>query len=114
MIEFAVVLVVKRKLEWDKNESNGRPDGLNLETTTQKNKDRHVNNVVPADVVEGKGHNLNSGRNGRVQQKGLMVKKRGFFKVSSLTDKIDFTAFVVFIFGYFVFNCVYLMHYKQI
>ena len=112
MIEFAVVLVVKQKLELEKDKSKDRPDGLKFETTAPKNKTRPDINVVKADLIEGMEDDSTNGRDGGRRQGDLKTKKLGLFKASSLTNKIDFAAFVVFIFGYFIFNCFYWVHYN--
>ena len=114
MIEFAVVLVVKRKLEEDKDESNGRPDESKLATKPLGiNVRRRRVDVINVNLYEGMAYGLKKDRDGEIQQTRSEVKQLGFLKASSVTNKIDLVAFVVFLLGYFIFNCAYCGYYMQ-
>ena len=114
MIEFAVVLVVKRKLEEDKDESNGRPDELKLATKPLGKKvRRHRVDAIRVDLFERMVRGLKKDMAGEMQKRRSGVKQLGFLKASSATNKIDLLAFAVFILGYFIFNCAYCVHYME-
>ena len=97
MVEFAVVLVVKRKLEYDKEKSNSRPNELTSEEKLPE--------------IEGMRHGFEKEGDEGTSKRRSAVKEPRCLKESDITNKIDFIAFVVLLSGYFVFNCVYCRYY---
>ena len=115
MVEFAVVLIVKQKLEWDKGEAGVRSYGIKFETTSPAEKSRRATNVVKIDIIEGTVHDSEQEEgDGEIENPHSRIKKLGFWKASSVINKIDFFAFFLFIFAYLVFNCAYWFHYMQL
>ena len=102
MVEFAVVLVLARfhPIMEDNNETNNK----------QRNKQTRGRNMkkyfwsyskTKASLFNLQGH----GKNRNVKEK--ITKSIN----CSLTEKMDFIALFIFMFIYFLFNCVYSMHY---
>ena len=104
MIEFAVVLIVKRKLEYEKKEFSSRTNTSGL---TIKSPEMEVRRRSPSAKVDGMYQGFNKGRNVGPEGRHIGQKKTGFWMVSSATDRIDFLSFVLFLLSYFIFNCVY-------
>lgn len=121
MFELAVVLLVTRKFQLKKNESNGKPDGRKLGKKS-KTVDR-LFKVGPTEDVEQDSEKLRfEGIRRRPTTRGSNTKdfrrpkkigimKLGFIKELSVTDKIDMVSFAAFLFAYFIFNCVYWGYY---
>ena len=111
VVEFALVLIVKQKLEWDGYFSGGANDGWKLERSPQENNFRCPNNVVNIDAIEEVVNDTNTTNEREMQQRRLRVQQLRFSKTLPLTTKIDFLAFLIFNFGYFIFNCIYFIHF---
>ena len=104
MVEFAIVLVLKRKLEFKTNNNNeGGPREIEA---VQRN---NVNNVTfsnqPPPVEETtRSSDPYFEKN---QSPTVAVKKN----LISITDKIDTAAFILFLLSYSTFNFIYMVHY---
>ena len=88
--------------------------GLKLGTKSFKMRRKHaikVRNDVPSEEMS---HNSKCARGGGILQRGSKTKDFGFFMASDLTEKIDFAAFIAFLFGYFIYNCFYWIHYMRV
>ena len=114
MIEFAVVLVVTRKMKYTGNEYNNRARVLkseaNLSDTKRTKTINMCNKVIPTEHMHKKF------KQEMDEEEALGTSKQtrlGFFKASSLADKIDMLAFAIFVLSYIVFNCVYWIHYSN-
>ena len=81
MMEFAVLLVVKRKM-----------DGMKIKPEIEKG---------------DSGTKLRKAEMIPENQKERNTKKSKFFESLAITNKVDFVAFFMFILGFFVFNCIY-------
>ena len=111
MIEFAVVLFVKQQLEWKKDEYNGKPVRLNLETSSPEKKTRLFRRNDRVDKIEKISKAI---KKQRITKRYSEVNHVRFWMVSSATNRIDFVSFAMFLLGYIVFNCVYWFHYTSL
>ena len=112
LIEFAIVLALKRQMEPQK--CVPRADGFKSETINRNViplrtiKIDSLDSIKKADVV------IRNQRDVRVKlgcQNKWMKKKFKCFAEASFVTKIDVTAFCFFVFGYLVFNFLYFMAY---
>ena len=110
MIELAIVLIVKRKLEFERKEFSSTTNALNLTTKSSEMKVRRRSLRAKVDPVDGKCQHFNKERNVGPERRYIGEKKTGFCMVTSATDKIDILSFVLFLFSYFIFNCVYWLN----
>ena len=101
MVEFAVVLVLARFYpktddnDAQKNKENNKTRKRSLKKKFwpySKMSSSHVN------IKEAEGNPIIKEKN----------EKR---IICSFTEKMDFIALLIFMFIYFIFNCVYFMHY---
>ena len=114
MIELAVIIVVKRKLELKKKDSSDRVDGLTL-----KKIPRIFGKTSKVDVIEEMEQTIENERDGGIQGSPLEYKEprntrnqHGFWKELSTTDKVDMVSFASFLCAYFIFNCIYWGYYN--
>ena len=115
MVEFAVVLVVKEKLELSKGESDVRSDGIKFKTASTAEKARRTTNAAKVGAIEGTVHDSDQEQeHGGIKKQRSGIKQLGLWKALSLTRKIDFVAFFVFMFSYFIFNCAYWFLYVRL
>ena len=111
MIEFAVVVIVKRKLELDSNESNGGTLGLKLGPKLSKERSALRRRSVRVGLFKGIWSGNKNERGEEIQKRRSEIKQHGFWIKLPATDKIDFVSLIVFLLCYFVFNCVYWYYY---
>ena len=111
MIEFAVVLGVKRKFELDNKKFQGIPAEFKLETKPHENRPRMRIQGLKVESIQEMSEKFQKESYIRMQNKRLAEPPPGFWLVSSTTDKIDLMAFTVFILSYFMFNCGYWFAY---
>ena len=107
MVEFAVVLVLKQKI-----------DGMKIRPTNEKgssrinvnSKETHLGmtNGIRNDLMELREKITDESK----QEKN--TKKYRFFDSFALNSKIDFVSFCVFIMSFSVFNCIYWNNGDQI
>ena len=99
MVEFAVVLVLDRYYPKDDNkESQKRHD---------KTKARRRNTRKNFwSRTKGSLMNFQDAENNSIANKKKLKRMS-----CSLTEKMDLAALFIFMFIYFLFNCVYFMHY---
>ena len=101
-----MVLIFKQKFEWEektlenvesKSKSNQTGKGGNCQEKLSRNDvlERRVN--VPEIVVDR-----------LMVQRRSEIKHPGFFDALPRSSKIDFLAFVLFVFLYVIFNAIYL------
>ena len=113
MIEFAVVLVVTRNVKFTGDGSNNRARVLKSKTNLSDAKTKTVNvsnKVVPTEQMDKKfKQEMDEGDAVGTSKQAQL----GFFKASSLADKIDVLAFAIFVLSYILFNCVYWIHYTN-
>ena len=104
MIEFAFVLVVKQKVDWNaeviktygkKDKSNILHRKMGMKSKTMDLKIRDVD-----DDLRLHGNTRWRNRNQRLYQ-------RRFLKELPFVTKIDYAAFIIFFISYFLFNIVY-------
>ena len=99
MVEFAVVLVLDRYYPKDDNkESQKRHD---------KTKARR-RNAKKNFWSRTKGYLMNFQD---AENNSILNKKKSRKTSCSLTEKMDLIALLIFMSIYFIFNCVYFMHY---
>ena len=111
MIELAIVLIVKRKLDLERKEFSCSTNALSLTIKSPEMKVRRRSLRTKVDPVDGKCQHFNKERNVGSERRYIGEKKTGLWTVSSATDKIDFLSLVLFLFSYFIFNCVYWINY---
>ena len=112
MLEFAVVIMLKQKL--DCNARDKPKPWSNLELRAERN-NLSANNIIctteAIGVIENRAKTCNT-------QEKLDGNQRDntqwLFGELSLTRKVDFVAFIMFTFGYFLYNCYYWMHYTTL
>ena len=114
MIEFAGVLVGKRKLDSVRNGSNNHGNLLKLGATYPKHEAEHTAKVRNAEQLKGMFPRTRHEKDVEIQQKQPMIQELGLLKESTLANRIDFAAFVMFIFSYLVFNVFYWVNYLKI
>ena len=104
MIEFAVVLILKERLE--------RNAGRSCESQSKPAKNTLCQTcMLDKKVLEGKPDVLK--KHGGTERTGKDVTKELVSsKVSDLTRRIDYTALVLFNFCYFIFNTFYFFSHK--
>ena len=123
MIELAVVIIVKRKLELEKDQSNDRPEGLKL-----KKRSSIIGTISKVGPLEDMEQDMEKEMDGGIQVRPSEENRRvsggncleflegtnvEFWRDLSTTDQIDMVSFAAFHFAYFVFNCGYWGHNKN-
>ena len=97
MVEFASVLFYKQKMEWYLK----LPKKFDMAQNIDKMQSRY----------QTKQGNLKSRKIGRNKRKiepiTLMDSRHQIQKIMAITTKIDYVAFVLFTFSYFIFNLIY-------
>ena len=102
MVEFAVVLVLERF--YPRNEENKEAN------KKHRNKQTRRTNLKKKFLSYSKSKA--SLFNLQDAEKNRNVKEKNTKNINcSLTEKMDFVALFIFMFIYFLFNCVYFMHY---
>ena len=89
-------------MEWEKENPNGTPDELHIETKAQEKKVKYATKDHKVDILQEILH-----------KRCPRVKPIGVWSKLPLTNKIDIIALVIFIFTYFIFNCAYWFRYIQ-
>ena len=113
MIEFAVVLVIKRRLEWIPK--NTMTQGFDL-TTNQRRLSRlsgiRNRKLIPTNTIESHSKNY---YNASLEMSIMKPNKHQLigsnWMISSVTEAIDFVSFVTFSASYLLFNYVYYATY---
>ena len=103
MVEFAIVLLLKEKSErnaFPTPEIQGNFDKTNLNQTSGRG-----NKALG--WRRGHSDNHEEGLENDIKQELVSAK------VSRLTRRIDYAAFVFFYAGYFIFNFVYFLYYQN-
>ena len=104
MIEFAIVLVIKRKMD---SKMNSNSDDPRTVTAVRRKKMNYWPSRLPKTfTAENPIPTEDSKRN----QPPTVIDK---IESESITDKIDMAAFFLFLFSYFIFNIVYLSWYNK-
>ena len=102
MVEFAVVLVLARfypRIEENKESNTKQRNNQTRRTNLKKKFWTYSKTKAPL-------FNLQDA------EKDRNVKEKNTKSINcSLTEKMDFVALFIFMFIYFLFNCVYFMHY---
>ena len=102
MVEFAVVLVLERfyPRNGENKEANKKHRNKQTRRTNLKKK------FLSYSKSKASLFNLQDA------EKNRNVKEKNTKNINcSLTEKMDFVALFIFMFIYFLFNCVYFMHY---
>ena len=112
MIELAIVLVVKLKLEWNQKEAEDffgesqqisksikKKFGFRRRKIVQLNQLDTLWNSFEKRNAEKRGHKFSGS------------KQKGNWITSSATNKIDFASLAIFLTTYFLFNLIYYCHY---
>ena len=97
MIEFAIVLALKRKLDWE--------TGMALRKKQERTRQQTYGKLFANDKVCSTIEHFSPRNFGEQPRRG--GKQLGFVTSVSLTEKVDIAAFALFLFSYFFFNCVY-------
>lgn len=103
MMEFAVLLVVKRKMDGIKI----RPEIEKVDTginPTKREQHLQMTNLTRDDFPQLQAEMKTE------SQKQRNPKKCQCWGSSVLTNNVDFVAFFIFILGFSVFNCIYWKH----
>ena len=114
MVEFVVVLLVKQKLELYPNASKVTDDGWKLERNFSEENGKSYHNNSTVEPMEEKMHDSKTMTERGLQNKRSETKQLGCFNTLPHTTKIDFVAFLVFIFSYFIFNSIYFIYVRQV
>ena len=96
MAEFAVILVIKQKLDWKKASINDihKVSPMEDEKTNPANISKTPGKIGPIKEMN-------------LAPKTLQEKSIGLSSLLLSTTKIDLFAFILFNFSYFIFNCIY-------
>ena len=105
MIEFAIVLAIKRMLDWKNSMGEANPK---WQTIRQGN-----NNIFfEGKVALANDQDLAGKVSQRLRRRISYQKQVGFLGSLSTTEKVDLAALVLFLSSYFFFNCIYWARYK--
>ena len=105
MIEFAIVLAIKRMLDWKNSMSE-------TNTKWQTIRQGNNNNFFEGKVALASDHDLGGKISQKLRRRISYQKQSGFLGSLSTTEKVDIAALFLFLLSYFVFNCVYWAGYK--
>ena len=109
MIEFAVVVIMKRRVEWNTKGNTKRPfHSTAHHKFYRKPPCLRKRKIVQLDEIQMEMQdlkNLNSGISGKNGNKCRCIGTNCL--MSSLTETIDFISLLTFSASYFLFNCVY-------
>lgn len=113
MIEFAVVLVIKRRLEWIPK--NTTRQGFDL-TANQRWRNRFsgIRNrkLLPINTMESHSNNYyNASLDISIMKPNKHQLIGSNWMISSVTEAIDFVSFITFSVSYLLFHCVYYATY---
>ena len=113
MIEFAVVLITKRRLEWTPENTIRR--GLDLKRNkrwVRRFSGRRNQKLEPIDIMESHSKNYH---NACLEISGNELSRHQLigsnWMISSVTEAIDFVSFITFSASYLLFNYVYFATY---
>ena len=107
-IEFAVVLLIKRRLEW-KDKSVSNPNGIEQGDEKKDENISSVRKVYPIAKVSIDSKWKDKERGAKMFS---VSSSLGMWNVMATTDKIDFAALVIFLIAYLIFNFIYWSVYK--
>ena len=109
MIEFAVVVIMKRRLEWNPKGNIKRPLHLTAHRKFyRKPSCLRKRKILQLDEIQMEMQDLKSLNSEISGKKGRKCRCIGSnCMMSSLTETIDFISFLTFSASYFLFNCVY-------
>ena len=113
MIEFAVVLIIKRRLEWIPK--NTMRQGFDL--TRNQRWLRRISGIrnrklLPKNTVESHSKDYYNERLEISTMKPIKHELIGSnWMISSVTEAIDFISLITFSFSYLLFNCIYYAKY---
>ena len=109
MIEFAVVVIMKRRLEWNTKGNTKRPfHSTAHHKFYRKPSCLRKRKIIQLDEIQMEMQelkNLNSELSGTNGNKCRCIGSNSM--MSSLTETIDFISFLTFSASYFLFNCVF-------
>ena len=113
MIEFAVVLIIKRRLEWIPK--NAMRQGFDL-TTNQRWRNRlsgiRNRKLLPINTIESQSKNYyNASLDISIMKPNKHQLIGSNWMISSVTEAIDFVSFITFSASYLLFNYVYFATY---
>ena len=113
MIEFAVVLIIKRRLEWiPRNTMRQGFDSTTNQRCRRRNSGIRNRKFLPADTMESHSKNYyNSSLDISITKPNKHQLIGSNWMISSLTEAIDFVSFITFSASYFLFNYVYYATY---
>ena len=113
MIEFAVVLITKRRLEWTHEHTiRRRFDWKRNKRWVGRFSGRRNQKLEPIDIMESHSksyHNANLEISGNDLNRHQLIGSN--WMISSVTEAIDFVSFITFSASYLLFNCVYYATY---
>ena len=109
MIEFAVVVIMKRRLEWNPKGNIKRPLHLTAHRKFyRKPSCLRKRKFLQLDEIQMEMQDLKSLNSEISGKKGRKCRCIGSnCMMSSLTETIDFISFLTFSASYFLFNCVF-------
>ena len=113
LIEFAVILVVTQKLEWENRAPKQNQIEKDLKVNLSENADRLKNSIRKVGAVDSKKNAPDKNAEIDMEQRSLNYERKGFFKSLPRPTKIDCIAFFVFNLGYILFNLIYFIHFGQ-
>ena len=109
MLEFALVLLLKEyKLDETTHDKN-KSKSVILFSRQKMELQKTVGKVSPS---EEKSHDLDINDVAESRQTTFRINRPRFFQKLPLTRKVDFLAFVIYHFAYFLFNLVYWVWFK--
>ena len=102
--EFALVLLVH---ENGMRKAGITKEGSNSEERISRHKTQVQKNIGQVSPLEAMKLGLKETGGTKRRQTIFLINRATFFGKLSLARKIDFTAFVMYHFFYFLFNCIY-------
>ena len=114
MVEFAGVLIVMQKLELDTNASKGNENRRRPETSFEEKESVCIHTISKVEPIDDVMQDSETRRGRGTLNRRSRVNHPGYFNALPRTTKIDFVAFFVFIFSYFIFNCIYFIYVRQV
>ena len=113
MIEFAVVLITKRRLEWTPENTIRRGfDWKRNKRWVGRFSGRRNQKLEPIDIMEAHSKNYH---NASLEISGNELKRHqsigSNWMISSVTEAIDFVSLITFSASYVLFNCIYYAKY---